>query len=280
MSYISRAEAAVLVYNSIFPKMPVTGVTLDKSSVTLNVGDKLVLLASVQPTDAGNPTLTWSSSDKNVAVVDSLGQVTAVKEGSCTITARTAEGGFQDICSIHVKEFVPVRGVALDKTSVTIGTGYSVTLYGAFVPDNATNQNVAWSSNNTSVATVSNSGQVTGVRPGTAVITVKTEDGHYSDACTITVTDGGFVLINPTSLNMYMHRQTTRNIFAKVREDNSEILSVTWESDEEDVAILNYEPRSLTATITALRIGECTVTIDVLTQEGEYHDSCQVTVLD
>lgn len=277
---LSRAEAAVLVYNAITPKVPVSGVTLDKSSATLYEGNTLALTATVQPANASNQKLTWSSSDESVATVDGSGKVTAVKQGRCTITVATTEGVFHDSCSIYVKECIPVKGVALDKSSVTIGVDYTVTLFGAFEPDNATNQHVAWSSSRTSVAAVSSSGQVTGVRPGTAVITVKTQDGGYFDTCTVTVTDGGFMLINPSSLTMYLHRETTRNIYTKVREDDSDVLGVTWESDDEDIAIISYEPGSLVAQITALNAGACAISVDVVTLEGEYHDSCQVTVLD
>jgi len=84
---------------------------------------------------------------------------------------------------------VPVTGVSLDKTTATVKTGNTVTLTPVFAPDTATNKNVTWSSSNEEVATVVN-GVVTGVKEGTASITVKTEDGNFEASCAVTVECG------------------------------------------------------------------------------------------
>lgn len=81
---------------------------------------------------------------------------------------------------------IPVIGISLDKTTTTVKTGNIVTLTPIFSPDTATNKNVAWTSSNEDVATVEN-GVVSGIKKGTAVITVKTEDGNHEDSCTVTV---------------------------------------------------------------------------------------------
>lgn len=80
-----------------------------------------------------------------------------------------------------------VTGVSVSPTTASIEAGDTVTLTPTVSPSNAANKNVTWSSNNTSVATVSN-GVVTGVSAGTAVITVTTVDGGYTATCTVTVT--------------------------------------------------------------------------------------------
>ena len=82
---------------------------------------------------------------------------------------------------------VHVTGVSLPSTA-SVETGSTTQLTATISPSNATNKNVTWSSGNTSVATVSNDGTVTGVSAGTAVITVTTADGGYTDTCTVTVT--------------------------------------------------------------------------------------------
>ena len=82
---------------------------------------------------------------------------------------------------------VSVTGVSLDKSTDSVEQGSTTTLTATVSPSNATDQTVAWSSSNTSVATVSN-GFVTGVSPGTAIITVTTNDGGFTDTCTVTVT--------------------------------------------------------------------------------------------
>ena len=83
---------------------------------------------------------------------------------------------------------IAVSGVSLDKTTATIAVGENATLTAAVAPESATNKSVNWASSNTSVATVSG-GTVTGVKPGTATITVTTVDGSKTATCEVTVLD-------------------------------------------------------------------------------------------
>lgn len=83
--------------------VPVTGVSLDKTSAELDVGGTLTLTATVAPDAATNKNVSWSSSDENVATVAN-GTVTAVAAGSAVITVKTADGGKEASCTITVKE--------------------------------------------------------------------------------------------------------------------------------------------------------------------------------
>lgn len=83
---------------------------------------------------------------------------------------------------------VSVTGVSLNKASTSIEVGSSEVLSASITPANATNQAVSWTSSNTNIATVSNSGRVTAVAEGSATITVTTSDGSYTDTCAVTVT--------------------------------------------------------------------------------------------
>ena len=82
---------------------------------------------------------------------------------------------------------VPVTGVTLDKTTLELFTGGSETLTATVQPEDATNKNVTWSSSDGAVATVDANGNVTAVAPGTAAITVTTDDGNKTAVCTVTV---------------------------------------------------------------------------------------------
>ena len=82
----------------------VKGVSLNRASATITVGDNLTLKATVAPRNATNQNVTWNSSDSSVASVDNNGVVTALKAGSATITVTTADGGFTATCSVSVKE--------------------------------------------------------------------------------------------------------------------------------------------------------------------------------
>ena len=82
---------------------------------------------------------------------------------------------------------IPVTGVSLDESSITLDVGGNQTLAATVTPDNATNKKVRWTSDNETVATVSEDGVVTAVAGGTAVITATTHDGLFTATCTVTV---------------------------------------------------------------------------------------------
>ena len=84
------------------PDVPVTDVSLDQSSVYLKTGDTVQLTAEVEPANAANQGLTWTSSNPSAATVDSTGKVTAVGEGTATITVTTADGGHTATCVVTV----------------------------------------------------------------------------------------------------------------------------------------------------------------------------------
>ena len=168
----------------------VTKVELNKTSLTLGVGKSETLTATITPDNATNKAVEWKSDDTSVATVDTSGIVTAVAQGSTTITV-TAQDGSEEkaTCSVTVNAAaaVPVESVSLTPSTLALETGKSGTLTAAITPDNATNQAVTWTSSDTAVATVKN-GTVTAVSAGEAIITVTTADGGKTDACKVTVT--------------------------------------------------------------------------------------------
>jgi uncharacterized protein YjdB len=164
---------------------PVSGVSLDESSLLLTaVGQTSQLTATVNPSGATNKNVTWSSSDEAVATVDNDGLVTAKAAGTATITVETEESGFTAACAVTV--IVPVSGVTLNKSAITLIREQIMTLTASIQPEGATNKNVTWDSNNSAVASVEN-GLVTAKAAGTATITVKTEDGDFTADCAVTV---------------------------------------------------------------------------------------------
>ena len=173
----------------------VTGVTLDNETITLiAAGETQTLTATVEPSDATDKSVIWTSSNPEVATVVN-GVVTAVANGEAIITVTTANGGYTDTCTVTVNiptgtVTVPVTGVALDKDTLSLKVGNTAALTATVAPDNATNKAVTWASSDESVATVAN-GVVTAVAKGTATITVTTVDGSFTDTCAVTVTTSG-----------------------------------------------------------------------------------------
>jgi hypothetical protein len=116
----------------------------------------------------------------------------AVKDGMTDSDVLTA------VYTISGSGTVPVSGVSLDKTTLTLTVGSTETLTATVAPDNATNKNVSWSSSNTSVAIVSN-GTVSAVTAGTATITVTTAEGTKTATCAVTVNAATLVSIAITT---------------------------------------------------------------------------------
>ena len=163
----------------------VTGVSLNAEELNLTVGgNPVTLVATVEPENAADKTVAWSSSAENVATVEN-GVVTPLAEGTAIITATA--GDFSAECTVTVAAAkVAVTGVALDQHELTLNVKETGTLKATLVPENATNKALTWSSSAEAVATVED-GVVTAVAMGTTTITVATEDGGFTDSCTVTV---------------------------------------------------------------------------------------------
>ena len=171
------------------PKVAVSGITLNNSTLSLTTGQNFTLQAMLSPSNATNKEVTWESSDAGVAAVSKDGVVTAKKAGKATIVVKAAdESGKYASCVVTVTEVKKeVTGVTLNKSSLNLGVGGSEVLSATVLPADATNKQVTWLSSTPSIATVSQSGVVTGVKEGTTQISVITADGSKTAICSVTV---------------------------------------------------------------------------------------------
>ena len=180
-----KAECAVTVSDI----QVVTGITLSQTSLTLTLPTNVskTLTATIQPTDATNKNVTWSSSNTSVATVDQTGKVTAISVGLCTITATAADDSdVKAECTVTVVQLV--TSITLNQTSLTLNVDDTTVLTATVQPDNATDKSLEWSSSNTSVATVDQTGKVTAVALGSCTITATAIDGSgVKGICAVTV---------------------------------------------------------------------------------------------
>ena len=183
--------ASELVDVEEFTTLPisVTGVTLDKTTLSLDTGKTGQLTASVAPTDATNKAVSWSSDTTTVATVDNTGKVTAVKAGTAKITVKTTDGSKTAVCTVTVKDpVINVTGVTLDKTALSLEEGATGQLTATVSPSNASDKSITWKSADESIATVDDSGKVTAVKAGSVDVTATTKDGNKAAKCAVTVT--------------------------------------------------------------------------------------------
>ena len=249
----------------------VTGVTLNKTSTTLNVGDEEELSEMILPSDATNQTVSWSSEDPSVATVTD-GVVKGIKAGTAKITVTTNDGGKTASCTVTVNAVtVAVTGVTLNKTSTTLNVGGEEKLSEMILPSNATNQAVTWSSEDPSVATVTD-GVVKGIKAGTAKITVTTNDGGKTASCTVTVS-AGTVAVTGVTLNKStatLNVGASATLTATVTPSNATNKVLSWSSDNMSVATVTN------GVVKGIKAG--TAKITVRTGDGGKTAVCMVTV--
>ena len=156
--------------------------TLSETSVKLGVKETYKLTAQVTPSGSASK-LRYKTSNKKIATVDSkTGKITAKKKGTATISA-TLDGKVMAKCKVTVKK-APGK-VTLSKSKVTVKAGNTYKLK-AKIPSGTYTSKYKWSSSNKKVATVDANGVVTGVKKGTAKITIKTGNGKKA-TCKVTV---------------------------------------------------------------------------------------------
>jgi len=163
---------------------PVTGVKLDKTTLTVNVGSTGKITASIEPSDATEKTVTWKSSNEGIAKVASDGTVTGVAAGKATITATTKDGGKTATCEVTVNKVAV--GVTLDKSTIDLliksTNELKVTPTGF-----ASTPAYTWKSSDEKIAKVNEKGKVTAIASGKATITVTAKLNNESASASVTV---------------------------------------------------------------------------------------------
>ena len=175
------------VYCKWKPKtVHVSGISLNKSEVSLHVDETEILTATITPENATDTSVLWESSNATIVTVTG-GKITALRVGSATITATANDGGQIASCEVYVTP-ISVESVSLNYTQLSMLYGESKTLTASVVPQNATETGVIWQSSNTSVVAVEN-GKLTATGYGSALVTVTTVDGGKTATCAVEVID-------------------------------------------------------------------------------------------
>lgn len=262
-------SASVTVTAKIFA---VTGVSLNQSNLSMVVGDKATLTATVAPDNATDKSVTWRSSDPAVASVDG-GSVTALAPGEATVTVTTTDGVKTASCSISVKaKYVAVESVALDYAELDIYEGSTATLKATVLPADATEPDLSWASTDERVCTVED-GVLTAIKPGTVTIRARAKSDFYKFAeCRVTVKPITVESMAFAEENITMKEGETRPSGLTFTPANATLKDVRYEYSASGIARIDDD-----GTLTALKAGKTRI-LAILLSDETIQCACYVTV--
>lgn len=230
---------------TVKPKpVPVSSVSLSQQAVSLVEGESVKLESIVEPSNATNQAVKWSSDNNAVATVKADGTVLAKSPGVATVSVVSEDQGKTAKCRVEVKEKIyPVESVSLPFNTLTLTEGDSSKLVVRISPKNATNKVVSWTSDNVSVATVNPDGSVSAVSPGTAMIIVRSADRGLTDVCQVTVQKKiipvRFVSLSEAELLLVEGESAT--LKASILPEDATNQEVRWSSGDPEIASVDSE---------------------------------------
>ena len=242
-------------------------IVFDKNELYMNLNSIYQLKSRIIPENTVmDKTLSWKSDNEEVANVDQNGNITANKVGVAIITA-TSVNGLTASCKINVIK--PITSIKLDNADIIIEKNKEITLGLSIEPMDAT-ESYTWTSSNTNVATVDNTGKVTAVGGGTATITVKSQNGKEA-SCEVKVTSK-IESISLNKSNITLSKGTSETLKATINpSDATDDKTLTWKSEDENIAKVDGNGK-------VTGVGTGTTNITVTTSNGK-SAACKVTVV-
>jgi len=249
---------------------PISGITLSQTNVVMPLSQGwFQLYATLVPASAEDQEIIWRSTNTSVATVDKNGIVTLKKSGqTAIIVSSKIDSTITAICNLEVTK--SVTGVKLDKSAHEMFVGETFRITYTISPTGASNAQVVWSSSNSSVASVDQSGLVTAKGVGTTVIMVKTKDGGFTAICTINVGRvATAVKLDVTTL--VMNTGDYYYLEATLTPADSTEKTVMYESSDTKVAVVSKKGK-----VTAKGAGACVIMAKTKSGSMAY---CAVTVM-
>lgn len=245
-------------------------VTIDKTSPVIVVGNTEQLTATVLPENATNKSVEWSVIAGNCVSVDEKGLVTGLAVGSAVVQAKTVNGLIAISSFRVVNGVVNPTSVALSDSQVNIVNGDTKQLSAYILPNDATVKSVTWTVSDGDAVTVNESGLVTAVKPGDAVVTASTVNG-LTATCSFTVTAA---VVDPTGVTLNKHFVdlefgSSETLTATVSPNDATDKSVKWSVIEGDaVTVIN-------GLVTGVKQGNAKVQVSTINGKT---DVCDFTV--
>lgn len=245
---------------------PVSSITLTCDETTIKKGKSTEIIATVYPENATNKKVIWESSDSNIAVVKN-GKVTAKAGGTTTIKCYVVNQTGETVSAdISLKIISPVISITPQSKQNIVNVGFTSEPLGLnFQPDDATNKDIIWSSEDETIVTISADGRITGVRRGKTKVIATVNDPYSTGTpkmCSIpvTVNQGAEKLV--ISGNTSLAKGKTIKLSWSVSPEDVTNKKIEWSSSDSSVAKVSN------GTVSGVGIGTCIITGTVMDGSG------------
>ena len=277
VTFKSAGHASIIASSDINPQITATcdltiiktvdSIKLDKTEITLAVGETYKLGATISPSDASNQNLNYKSLDPKVADISKTGLITGKQAGTAYITVSTPDGKVTANCTVKVTQ--KATGMKLSAASLILDVGESYTLEVTFNPKNTTETKVLWSVSDKSVAKVDAKGKVTAIAAGETLITAKSSNG-LTAVCKVKVNQPvGNIELNYTEYSLAVDDE----LELEVTFDNDDVTNkkVKWKSSQSSIASVDKN-----GVVKGKKGGVAIITVTA--DENGMQASCVVTV--
>ena len=167
------------------PELQIEKINVSIDDPIIKKGETKKITVEILPEEAKEQEIEYISSNKNVATVDSLGNILGIKSGNAVITVKAKENNVSANLSIQV--YTPVTDMQLNVENLNLQIGDAFIIKPTILPTDASNQNIKYQSENSNIAQIDNAGKITAIEEGTTKIIVQTEDGNITKEIQITV---------------------------------------------------------------------------------------------
>ena len=276
-----NGKTATCVVKVVADQIDVKTITLNPDKNTLDTGETGQIIAVIEPVNATNRELVWSSSDSSVATVDSKGVIKGIKSGTVTITAKTKDGKVVGTTTITVKVTPTppptpkvITSLSFAQDNISIKKGNTLGLVVEVEPAELSNTKLTWTSSDSSIVKVDENGKITGIKEGTATITVTSPNGKKA-TCTVNVTVDTIevekITLIPDKTTLEINE--TGQITAIIEPENATNRELVWSSSDPSIVTVDSN-----GVIKGIKEG--TVTITAKTKDGKVVGTTTITVED
>ena len=232
---------------------PLVSIALDRSEIVLDVNEEVLLTASPVPSNADNLDMIWEVDDPQVVSVSQTGEIKALSSGNATITVSSSDGQIKAECTVVVKTHA--SSVKIEPSEIEISElGETAQLYAYVLPEETYDKTVKWTSSNTAICSVNESGLVMATGCGTTVVYVTTNDGGYTASCVIKVPRHiESIFFNKSLMDLKVGESEQLN--ATILPSDASNKKLIWTTEDAKIATVDEW-----GTVTALKAGETMVT--------------------